>query len=572
MRAGAKAGKLVDADPSSSGQAGMDTWGQERTVRAVVLRHLLIDNDWPVDARGVVLHGVRVSGFLDMKGATLRCALCLNSCYLDASEPVCFDHATASLIELIKCQMPGLTGDMFTAKEINLSGSTSTGPLLLRSANIVGQFVCRAASLIGSDDDGNALIADEIKVGSVFLDRGFSTEGAVRLHSASVGGQVCCSGAKLNGCDNDGDALIADGIRTGGNLFLDDGFTAAGGVRLLGADIGGQLNCQGSSLNSRSDHADALFAKGMRAGGDLYFDEGFTTSGAIVLRSARIGGSINFAPVSPVTGVTTLDASHAQIIGTLNWIPQQQVAGQVNLQGTVVHQLQDDWGSGRDNGFWPVGGRLRLSNFTYAGFGGDHQATADQRLAWIRSQYMQLADNSTEGFSTQPYEQLVAVYRQDGQDTEARKVAIARRADLRKYGNLTWYRIVGNWLLDKTIKYGYQAWRAGAALAVLFVAAWVLSAVAQQLHLIVPVGDIQGLKFVPSANECTASYPCFFPAGYAVDTVIPIINVHQAQYWAPDGHAPWGWAWVAGTWIATGLGWALATLLVAGYTGLVRQD
>jgi len=33
-----------------------------------------------------------------------------------------------------------------------------------------------------------------------------------------------------------------------------------------------------------------------------------------------------------------------------------------------------------------------------------------------------------------------------------------------------------------------------------------------------------------------------------------------------------GRAWVAVTWIATGLGWALATLLVAGYTGLVRRE
>jgi len=72
--------------------------------------------------------------------------------------------------------------------------------------------------------------------------------------------------------------------------------------------------------------------------------------------------------------------------------------------------------------------------------------------------------------------------------------------------------------------------------------------------------------------SCTASYPCFYPAGYAVDTLIPIISVYQAAYWGPDGHAPWGWAWVAGTWIATGLGWALATLLVAGYTGPVRQN
>ena len=88
----------------------------------------------------------------------------------------------------------------------------------------------------------------------------------------------------------------------------------------------------------------------------------------------------------------------------------------------------------------------------------------------------------------------------------------------------------------------------------------------------VPVGDTDGLHFVPSATQCTSSYPCFYAVGYAVDTVIPIISVHQADNWGPYGQVPWGRAWVAGTWIATGLGWALATLLVAGYTGLVRRD
>jgi hypothetical protein len=170
------------------------------------------------------------------------------------------------------------------------------------------------------------------------------------------------------------------------------------------------------------------------------------------------------------------------------------------------------------------------------------------------------------------YDMLAAVYRRAGQDTQARKVAIARRADLRKYGNLSPYRWFGNWLLDKTIKYGYQTWRAGVGLAAVFVAVWALSFLAQQHHLMVPLGDIGGPHPAPSANHCTSNYPCFYSAGYAIDTVIPIINVHRAEYWGPDGQPTWGETWVAGTWIATGLGWALATLLVAGYTGLVRQD
>ena len=76
----------------------------------------------------------------------------------------------------------------------------------------------------------------------------------------------------------------------------------------------------------------------------------------------------------------------------------------------------------------------------------------------------------------------------------------------------------------------------------------------------------------PSAADCTRLYPCFYPAGYAIDTVIPIINVHQADYWGPNGRAHFGHALVVFTWITTLLGWALATLAVAGFTGIARNS
>jgi hypothetical protein len=213
-----------------------------------------------------------------------------------------------------------------------------------------------------------------------------------------------------------------------------------------------------------------------------------------------------------------------------------------------------------------------VKGFTYGRVGGAHSATLDQRLKWLRSQCPSAFPGAQARFATQPYEQFAAVCRRVGQDTAARKVAIARRSDLRKYGNLNPYRKFGNWLLDKTIKYGYQTWRAGVGLAVVFGVFLALSILGQHQHVMVPVGDIKGLHPVPSATQCTSNYPCFYPFGYTIDTVIPLINVHQAEYWGPDGHAAWGWLWVGSAWAATGLGWALATLLVAGYTGLVRQE
>ena len=424
----------------------------------------------------------------------------------------------------------------------------------------------------GRYKNGYALIAEGITVGGgVLLNEGFTAEGAVQLRSADVAGSLICSGAYLTGRDKEGYALVADEIRIGGNVLLNDGFISAGAIRLPGADIGRALVCSEAHLDGHDNQGVALLAGGIKASG-LYLNEGFTPAGTIWLRSASIRGSVYLAPKKPASGATGLDAAHAQIGGTLNWTPMEQVEGMVSLHGAVAGQLVDDWGGRRDNAFWPRNGQLRLDGFTYDGLGGAQQATVKQRLAWIRSQYQDNADNRVTPFTSQPYEQLTAVYRHAGQDIEARQVAIARRADLREYGNLSRFQRAGNWLLDKTIKYGYQTWRAAAGLILLYMIFLGLSIFAQHHGLMVPVGNVKGLHPAPTATSCAGNYPCFYPAGYAIDTVIPIINIHQSGYWGPNGSVPWGWSWIAATWIATGLGWALATLLVAGYTGLARRQ
>ena len=642
--AGAAAGKLVDRGDGPFDLAEMRRWGEERTVRAAVLRHLLVTRQWPLHAKGVQLRGVRIDGHLDLEGATLRCPLLLESCYLDASEAANLKYAAASSVTLIGCRLAGFTGEMLTAKALTLSCSTFTGPLRLAGVSVAGSFRCSGAQLTGRDEDGYALSAARVKVGGdVFLDEGFTAAGAVELGSADIAGSLSCSGAQLTGRDEDGIALSAARVKVGGDVFLGDGFTAAGAVELgsaeiagslscsgaqltgrdedgyapsayksgyalsaykskvgdvflgegftasavelAGAEIAGSLSCSGAQLTGRDEDGYALTAAGIKVGGDVHLGDGFTAEGGISLISARLSGSLEVMPTRLAGNEedadqddddeeeVSLDASNAQITGALHWLPAEQVRGQVNLEGAAAGELKDDWTScnGWENGHWPCGGRLNLDGFTYVSLGGYERTSADQRLTWIRSQYRR-SDTSWQGFATQPYEQLAAVYRHAGQDDQARKVAIARRADLRKYGNLNRYRRFGNWFLDWSIKYGYQTWRAATGLAALFVVFLALSILAQHQHAIVPIGEIEGLHPAPSVTQCMSNYPCFYPVGYTIDTVIPIINVHQTDYWGPDGHAPWGWAWLGLTWVVTGLGWALATLLVAGYTGLVRRD
>jgi len=574
MVAAAGTGDLLDRGEGPFSLTVMHPWDQEPTIRAAVLRYLLVAGQWPVDVRGVRLRGVRISGSLDLEAAVLSRPLSLECCYLDADEGVCFDYATASRVALRGCQLAVLKGRMFTARELDLSHSTFDGPLRMSAADITGSFICHGARLTGQNQSRNALVGDGMKVGGdVFLDGGFTAAGAVRLPGAAITGQLNCRGAELTGRDQDGDALVADGIKVGGDVVLDEGFTAVGAVWLPGADITGQLNCRGARLTGQNRYGKALDASGMKVGGDVFLEKGFTAAGAISLNSAHVAGSVSLKPtILAGARKVALTAAKVQIVGHLRWMPGQQVLGSVNLEGATVGHLDDDWSGDRANGYWPVGGLLNLDGLTYGRFGGDQQATVEQRLAWIRSQYKQPADSGSAIFGTQPYEQLAAVYRQAGQDDQARKVAIARRADPRKYGKLNPYRRFGNWFLDWTIKYGYQTWRAAVGLAAVFVVFLALSILAQRQGVMVPIGEIEGLHAVPSATQCTSEYPCFYPVAYTVDTVIPIINVHQADYWGPDGHAPWGWAWVGLTWVATAAGWALATLLVAGYTGLVRQN
>ncbi len=164
MVACAAAGELVDCGGGPFSLPAMQACGPERTVRVAVLRHLLIGRDWPTDARGVRLRGIRISGPLDLQAAVLHCPLYLDSCLLDA-ELVCLDQAAATGLTITGCHLAGLTGELLTANSLDLSGSTLTGPLRLPGASMTGALSCRGAHLAGCDNDGNALVADGIRAG-----------------------------------------------------------------------------------------------------------------------------------------------------------------------------------------------------------------------------------------------------------------------------------------------------------------------------------------------------------------------------------------------------------------------
>lgn len=83
-------------------------------------------------------------------------------------------------------------------------------------------------------------------------------------------------------------------------------------------------------------------------------------------------------------------------------------------------------------------------------------------------------------------------------------------------------------------------------------------------------------------GQASEDYPKFNSFMYSLDVFVPLINLHQAEYWLPNANRAQElrklrWLrWRTGgllcvyLWIHTFAGWILTTLLILALTGLVR--
>jgi hypothetical protein len=115
--------------------------------------------------------------------------------------------------------------------------------------------------------------------GNLELDDGFTARGEVRLLGAHIGGQLILSGATLT--NPDGRALNADGLTVDQDILCREGFTATGEVRLVGAHIGGNLEFNGATLTNPDSLA--LSADALTVDQGVFCREGFTATGEVRL-------------------------------------------------------------------------------------------------------------------------------------------------------------------------------------------------------------------------------------------------------------------------------------------------
>ncbi|GAB3271581.1 hypothetical protein GCM10027456_59500 [Kineosporia babensis] len=482
------------------------------------------------------------------------------------------------------------------------NGFEAQGRVAFNRARVEGNLSCDGGSF--SNAEGDALTAERVSVGGALLMRGrFSALGRVRLSGARVGGNLECSHGGFDSAAS-GDAIQANGIQVEGDLLMRGRFRSSGRIQLDNARIDGSLDGDGATLANPG--GPALQAANLSVGGDVRFDDEatsdhFRAQGDVCLSGARVGGSVvcvGGSFISPdglaldladaqiggnlwMTGNTTvqgtlsllrsriqgdfsfmastldgeLSARGMTLAGNFSWARSPHRPRRVDLRRAQVGQIDDDESS------WPEWGGLLIDGFTYDRLSARAPSSPRERLSWIRRQ---------RGFMPEPYQQLAQVYRRNGQLAEATTVAMAQQDDLRRRGDLGFAAKAWNWFIGRSLGHGYRPARAAWFLVALYLLTLGAVVLGARSDAFIQTGEIAPQPAVTSSH-CGPQYPCLAPLAYSLESVVPILNLHQRDHWQPRSTTFADRALRDWLYLSTVLGYAGTTLLAAGLSGLARK-
>jgi hypothetical protein len=504
------------------------------TIRAEVVRWLIADRAaWPyIDPLGVRLANV-----------TFAEALNLNSC--DPPFPVEFEYCTFKSV---------LSFREAFAPFIRLFSCTTNDQIL-------------AGGLRTTED--------------LFL-RNHQADHEIELLGVKIGGDLDCDGSRFLGL---GDALSADRAMIGGEVFL-RGIQSAGTIRFLGSELSGNLEMKGAQF-TRPDTMLSLDSAKIK--GNIYLNGLFSCPGVIRLRGAQIGGEINCN--SAQIGSIVCDGMSAS--GSLTWtnIRRSQSGNKAKLRlfGATVGALYDDHES------WPDQGDLHVLDFVYQDLVLHDSTTSDlvQSKVWNRVfslnskdriEWLELQPKAEQEYA-QPWMQLSKLLQNSGDDKGAKHVLYVYHR-LRAQTSNPLLR-VGSWpyhrLQEDPLWVGFPIASLGILGSFIF---WR----AKRMQAMVPT-DKEVRKEFRDSGKLLAGYPPFNPVIYTIENVLPVVKLGQDAAWTPDHQVETG-SWIperpqwlrtlSSRWILTRflsrlsyrrlavlrwalilLGWALALILAA---------
>ncbi|MFD7028748.1 oxidoreductase [Streptomyces sp. NPDC059917] len=536
---------------------------------------------------GLVPRGARVTGSFDLTALTVDRPIVIEDCWFEA--PVVLTDARLRGIRLSGCRMPRLEGDRVVVDGLldlerircpsgirldaarlfgglrlvgaalgphadgdgDAGGATGAGagaawdgtawagagielvgPLEAAGMRATGGVLLGGArlgavvDLIGARIEragADALVLDRAVLGERLLAQRLRVDGRMRLYDATVSGSVHLSGARLH--NPGGIALGAAGVTVRGGFWCEESFTARGEVRLVGAELRANLSLVGASLDHPGGNALDL---GNAAVGEVdaraleVHRGGVSLRGAVIRHRLDLTGA-RFAPpgsdpAAPPDPITPLDLRLLQA-GEVALCPEAPVRCAVALDHARIGHLHDDPAA------WPA--ELVLDGLVYEAL--SPVLPAARRLAWLAL--------DGHAFRPQPYEQLAAAYARSGLPDEARAVQYAkqRRSGRARTGPA---RIWGA-VQDALVGYGYRPWRA---------LCWLVLVVAG-------CGTVFAAR--PPAPLEPGKGPGFNGFAYALDLVLPWVDLGQEQAFVPVGAT----RWLAFALIGTG--WILASVIAA---------
>ncbi len=346
--------------------------------------------------------------------------------------------------------------------------------------------------------------------------------------------------------------LKADRLKVEGGVFLGDKFHATKMVQLPGAEIGGNLDCDGGRFENPKKVA-MLF-------------QNISVMGALHLCSSGQGAD---------GGVPNSTAS---------------VEGIINLTAARVGTLVD----GDTLACWQ-GGRHILDGFRYDRIFGFIDAA--RRIDWLK---LQREDQLTSDFKPQPWEQLIKVLREMGHPHAASEVAIAKQEQMRVAGVINGpMRRPLHWLYGQLAGYGHRPLRAvGWMLAVWLFCSFCFDLGREYgyfgpsnplIHTspayascggpgeTLPDGTAKPFWHTP-ACPTPPEYSTLYPPLYSLDLILPLVDLQQETDWAPivinenGAQLFLGYALRALMWFEILFGWAMSLMLVAVLGRLVEKD
>jgi hypothetical protein len=296
----------------------------------------------------------------------------------------------------------------------------------------------------------------------------------------------------------------------------------------------------------------------------------FTAAGEVRLLGAEINGQMEVERA----WLDRLNLDSAYIIGIFLWqrihgdphpnFPGKQWKSSLDFTDAKVGSLADEQAS------WPEKGRLVLDGFVYDRIAGG-KTDAMTRLEWLHRQPDEL------GFRPQPYEQLIAVLRQMGHENQVARVAIAKQKDLRERGGLGRWGKFWNRFLYRTVRYGYEPWRAFIWMAILLLVGTLAFSLARLPSVRVMVPSDKEAYTADGKKELASLppyYPQFHAFVYSIDFILPF-DLGQKSHWRlreNQSGALVYWTFEVYSLFQLFAGWVLLIVAAAVPAGLIKKD